>query len=223
MALHCTDLELSYPDGDGRLVVLDRVSMQVAPGEVVAVMGASGSGKSSLMAVAGLLRQPDGGSVKIGGVEADFADSRALARLRRDKIGLIFQGSNLFPALTAMEQLLLVAHMSGRVRNEDKSRAAELLESVGLGSKLAQRPSALSGGERQRVGIARALMGHPAVLLADEPTASLDRSRGAEVMVLLVDQARSKSVAAVVVTHEQEIAAMADRSLRLEGGALISV
>ncbi len=223
MALHCTDLELSYPDGDGRLVVLDRVSMQVAPGEVVAVMGASGSGKSSLMAVAGLLRQPDGGSVKIGGVEADFADSRALARLRRDKIGLIFQGSNLFPALTAMEQLLLVAHMSGRVRNEDKSRAAELLESVGLGSKLAQRPSALSGGERQRVGIARALMGHPAVLLADEPTASLDRSRGAEVMALLVDQARSKSVAAVVVTHEQEIAAMADRSLRLEGGALISV
>ena len=223
MALHCTDLELSYPDGDGRLVVLDRVSMQVAPGEVVAVMGASGSGKSSLMAVAGLLRQPDGGSVKIGGVEADFADSRALARLRRDKIGLIFQASNLFPALTAMEQLLLVAHMSGRVRSEDKSRAAELLESVGLGSKLAQRPSALSGGERQRVGIARALMGHPAVLLADEPTASLDRSRGAEVMALLVDQARSKSVAAVVVTHEQEIAAMADRSLRLEGGALISV
>jgi len=223
MALQCTDLELSYPDGDGRLVVLDRVSMQVAPGEVVAVMGASGSGKSSLMAVAGLLRRPDGGSVKIGGVEADFADSRALARLRRDKIGLIFQGSNLFPALTAMEQLLLVAHMSGRVRSEDKSRAAELLESVGLGSKLAQRPSALSGGERQRVGIARALMGHPAVLLADEPTASLDRSRGTEVMALLVDQARSKSVAAVVVTHEQEIAAMADRSLRLEGGALISV
>ena len=98
-----------------------------------------------------------------------------------------------------------------------------MFDSVGLGSKLAQRPSALSGGERQRVGIARALMGHPAVLLADEPTASLDRSRGAEVMALLVDQARSKSVAAVVVTHEQEIAAMADRSLRLEGGALISV
>ena len=193
-----------------------------SPGEVVAVTGASGSGKSTLLAVAGLLRRPDAGVVRIDDVDVTDASRRDRTRLRRDSIGLVLQSSSLFPSLTALEQVELVAHMAGRLDRAARARAAELLGEVGLGDRLDHRPAQLSGGERQRVGIARALMNEPSVLLADEPTAALDAERGRAVMELLAAEARRRQVATVVVTHAPDQLVDVDRRLHLAGGQLSS-
>lgn len=220
MSLRLTDITVSVPDGPDVLTILDHLSLDVAPGEVVAVVGASGSGKSTMLAVAGLLRTPTSGSVRIGDVEAASQSAAQRTSLRRDRIGLVFQSSNLFPSLTALEQLELVAHLAGRLDGAARARAHELLDAVGLGNRTHHRPAQLSGGERQRVGIARALMNRPAVLLADEPTASLDDARGRSVMELLVSQAYEHGVAALVITHSIEQIPRASRWLELRDGAL---
>lgn len=214
------DVSVVFPDGDDELRVLNGLSMSVNSGEIVAITGESGSGKSTLLAVAGLLRTPTSGSVSIGGTEAPFAKKKRLAAMRQEHIGLIFQSSNLFPSLTAIEQVLLAAHVGGHLDADAKARAAELLERVGLASRADRLPAQLSGGERQRVGIARALMNRPSVLLADEPTASLDPARGAEVMAILVAAAREEGAATAIVTHVPEHAALADRIVRLEAGTV---
>ncbi len=223
MSLRLENVAVSLPDGPDTIEVLRGVSLAVAPGEVVAVTGSSGSGKSTLMAVAGLLRRPDTGRVEIDGEDAGRLSQARRTALRRDRIGLVFQSPNLFPSLAAIEQLELVAHIEGRLDDEARSRARHLLETVGMGDRLHHRPGQLSGGERQRVGVARALMGSPSVLLADEPTASLDEDRGRAVMDLIVAQGREQHVATVIVSHNLDQVAGVDRRYELRHGILVEV
>lgn len=171
---------MTYTDGDSQITALDKVNLTVEPGEFVALVGPSGSGKSTLLAVAGALTNPAAGGVKIGDEDITDYDDKELARIRRDYIGFVFQSSGSLPgALTAEEQLELAARVVGK---HGRYSDAELLEKVGMTPRAKHRPGSLSGGERQRVGIARALVGDPQVLLVDEPTAALDRKRSQEIV-----------------------------------------
>ncbi|MEO6626974.1 MAG: ABC transporter ATP-binding protein [Aquihabitans sp.] len=219
MSLKLEHVHVSFRDGDETRDVLDAVSLSVAPGEVVAFTGASGSGKSTLIAVAALLQQPDSGTITIAGHDASQASDAERTALRRNHIGVIYQSANLLPSLKAHEQVELMAHIDGNLNDDARKRARELLVSVGLEHRLNARPGELSGGERQRVGIARALMNGPEVLLADEPTASLDPERGKAIMDLLTDQAIQHGVATLVVTHAVD-QINASRRLIIEGGKL---
>lgn len=209
------DVCLRLGDGAGTVTALDHVRLSVAPGEFVAVIGPSGSGKSSLLAVAGGLTTPDTGTVRIAGTEVRALGTRARTRFRLQHIGFVFQSGNLLPALTAVDQLRLVARLSGARRDP-----AELLAAVGMADKAGRRPEQLSGGERQRVGIARALVGAPKVLLVDEPTAALDRARSADIVDLLAAETRAASVATVMVTHDHDIIDRCDRVLHMVDGTL---
>lgn len=184
-ALQLDTVRLTYPDAERRLLALDDVTLHVDPDQLVAVTGPSGSGKCSLLAVAGALTTPDSGRVVIDGTDVTALDVRARDRLRLGRIGFVFQQTGLLPSLTALDQLLLVAELRGTDRKAAGRRAMSLLDRVGLAAKAHRRPARLSGGERQRVGVARALMGEPAVLLVDEPTSALDQQRGAAVVELL--------------------------------------
>ncbi len=223
MTLRLENVVVSLPDGPDTIEVLRGVDLEVGPGEVVAVTGSSGSGKSTLMAVAGLLRRPDSGRVEIDGDDVGVLSSTRRTAVRRDRIGIVFQSPNLFPSLTALEQLELVAHIEGRLDPEARVRARRLLDTVGMGGRMGHRPAQLSGGERQRVGVARALMGLPSVLLADEPTASLDEERGRAVMDLIVAQGREQNVATVIVSHNLDQVAGVDRRFELRHGVLVEV
>ncbi|TXS22090.1 ABC transporter ATP-binding protein [Streptomyces sp. adm13(2018)] len=185
MSLVLDAVTLTYPDGDGRLTALDAVSLDVPAGSLTAVVGPSGSGKSSLLAVAATLVTPDRGRVVVDGTDTGELDAAGRAALRRERVGIVFQQPNLLPSLTAAEQLQVMAHVSGRPARAVRGRALELLDAVGLADLAGRRPHQLSGGQRQRVNIARALMNDPAVLLVDEPTSALDHERGAAVMELL--------------------------------------
>lgn len=197
--------DVSVQHGDGAEIVqaLDNVSLSVSPGELVAIVGPSGAGKSTLLAVAGGLRTPDSGSVTIAGHDMTVTSQRRRAELRRRHVGFVFQTGNLIPALTAADQLRLPLRFE---RRADKGRdPIELLAEVGMEQKAGRRPHELSGGERQRVGIARALVTSPSVLLVDEPTASLDRARSHEVVALLAREAHQRQVAVVMVTHDHDV------------------
>ncbi len=219
MSLSLDHITVTVPDGRETLTILDDASISVAPGDVVAVTGASGSGKSTLVAVAALLMRPQSGTVTVAGRDAGAASAAERTRLRRDHIAVVYQSANLFPALSAREQVELVAHVNGRLNRAARARAEELLVTVGLKARLNARPSQLSGGERQRVAIARALMNNPSVLLADEPTAALDAERGAQIMDLLVEQATDSAAATLVVTHLPEQVA-ATRHVTIVGGRI---
>ncbi|MEV0276373.1 ABC transporter ATP-binding protein [Streptomyces sp. NPDC050610] len=220
-ALSLESVTLTYPDGDRRLTALDAVSLRVPAGELAAVVGPSGSGKSSLLAVAATLLRPDEGRVVVAGEDTARLSARARTALRRKRVGIVFQQSNLLPSLTALEQLLVVEDLRGRGARAARGRAAELLESVGLdGSKQRRRPHQLSGGERQRVNIARALFGGPSVLLVDEPTSALDHERGERIVELLAEVTRRHLTATVLVTHDHGLLARADRVLSMEDGRL---
>ena len=219
--LDLQDIVLTYPDGDHRLTALDRVSLSVAPGELVAVAGPSGSGKSSLLAVAATLLRPDSGRVLVAGQHTGELSQRQTAALRRSRIGIVFQQANLLPSLTAVEQLQVVASLAGGKPAAARARAAELLDSVGLDTaQQHRRPHQLSGGERQRVNLARALFPEPSVLLVDEPTSALDHQRGAQVVRLLADVTRTHRTATVLVTHDRELLGAADRVLTMTDGRL---
>lgn len=218
--LVCTDLVVTYPDGPERRVILDHLDLRVAPGEVVVVSGESGAGKSTLLTVAGLLKRSDAGEVTVAGTPASGLSERARTALRRDHIAFVYQSANLLPSLTAAEQLELVGHIRGQRRAATRHRAAELLEELGLAARAHQLPAQLSGGERQRVGIARALMASPQVLIADEPTASLDPERARSVADLLADAAHDHGIATLVVSHDDAPLRRADRHLRLARGVL---
>lgn len=223
MTLILDQITVTVPDGPDTLTILDGLDLTVAAGEVVALTGASGSGKSTLLAVAGLLRQADAGSVTVAGTASAGRSRRQLARLRGEHIGLVFQSASLFPALTAIEQVELVAHINGRLDGAARARAAELLAAVGLEHRRGARPAQLSGGERQRVGIARALMNRPALLLADEPTAALDDARGREVMSMLATEASRRGVATLVVTHHPAQLPPRTRRVHLSGGTVEAI
>lgn len=220
MSLSVRDVSLVLGDGDQEVTALDQVSLDVEPGQLVAVVGPSGSGKSSLLAVAGAMLRPSRGSVHIGDVDLTAASDRERTRLRRDRIGFVFQGSNLVPSLTAVEQLLLLPHLAGVRPASRRVRALALLDEVGMGHRSDRRPHQLSGGERQRVGIARALMVEPDVLLVDEPTSALDHERGAEIVDLLARETHQRGVATVMVTHDTAMLDRVDRVARMHDGRL---
>ncbi|GGZ55976.1 ABC transporter ATP-binding protein [Streptomyces subrutilus] len=220
MTLFVNDVTLTYPDGDGRLTALDRVTLEVPAGTLTAVIGPSGSGKSSLLAVAATLVTPDSGTVVVGGRDTAELSAAGKSALRREEIGIVFQQPNLLASLTAAEQLQVMAHLSGRPSGAMRRRALELLDAVGLADKADKRPHQLSGGQRQRINIARALMNEPAVLLVDEPTSALDHERGAAVLDLLVTLTRERSTATVLVTHDHAHLDRMDRTATMADGRL---
>ncbi|WP_030763308.1 ABC transporter ATP-binding protein [Streptomyces griseus] len=220
MSLVLEAVTLTYPDGDGRLTALDEVSLTVPAGRLTAVVGPSGSGKSSLLAVAATLVTPDRGRVVVAGTDTAGLDAGGRAALRRESIGIVFQQPNLLPSLTAVEQLQVMADLSGRAPKRVRDRAMELLDAVGLADRAARRPHQLSGGQRQRVNIARALMNEPAVLLVDEPTSALDHERGAAVVALLAGLTRERGTATVLVTHDRAHLTAADEVTTVHDGRL---
>ena len=220
MSLRLTDVTLTYPDGGSRLTAVDHVNLSVPPGTLTAVVGPSGSGKSSLLAVAATLITPDSGRVEIAGTETSGMKRSELAALRRGTIGMVFQQANLLPSLTAVEQLEVMARIAGRHGRRARCRALELLDAVGLSAEAGRRPHQLSGGQRQRVNLARALMNDPAVLLVDEPTSALDRQRGAAIVELISGLTRQRSTATVLVTHDHSHLTTADHVVRVRDGRL---
>ncbi|MER5625917.1 ABC transporter ATP-binding protein [Streptosporangium sp. NPDC002544] len=220
MTLKLTDIILTYPDGDRTLTALDHVSLSVAPGEFTAVVGPSGSGKSSLLAVAATLLTPESGTVTVAGYDVSGASPVDRTRIRRDHIGIVFQQPNLLASLTVLDQLLVMADLAGRSTRQATKRACELLVAVDLVGKQDKRPHQLSGGERQRVNIARALMNEPEVLLVDEPTSALDHQRGEQIVSLLAGLTKQNGVATIMVTHDLATLAMVDSVLTMTDGNL---
>ncbi|MFI7673215.1 ABC transporter ATP-binding protein [Actinophytocola sp. NPDC049390] len=220
MSLNLSEITLTYPDGDTRLTALDRVTLNVPRGSVAAVVGPSGSGKSSLLAVAATLVTPDSGTVTIDGTATSGLARGELTDLRRHKIGIVFQQPNLLPSLTAAEQLQVMAHIDGRSPARARGRALDLLDAVGLGPQAERRPHQLSGGQRQRVNIARALMNSPTVLLIDEPTSALDNERGAAIVDLVTRLTRRQATATVMVTHDRTHLSTADLIAEVHDGRL---
>lgn len=209
-----------YQEGDSKFTALNRVSISVKPGEFVAVIGPSGSGKSTFLSIAGALLQPSEGSVMINGINLSNLKPKELSKLRLEHIGFILQTSNLVPYLTVLDQLLVVKKMKGSITKADRHLAKELLEEVGLGDKLKKYPDQLSGGERQRTAIARALMNDPNIILADEPTASLDTQRAFEIVDLMSNELKSRNKAAIMVTHDERLLKYCDKVYQMMDGNL---
>lgn len=221
MSLRVDGVSLVLGDGDQQIRALDSVSLSVAPGELLAVVGPSGSGKSSLLAVCGGLRKPASGRIHVGETEITALNDDRLTRVRREQIGFVFQQSNLLPSLTVLDQLLLTVHLRGTTPGSaDRDRAMGLLQQVGMDTRSHRRPAELSGGERQRVGIARALMSSPALLLVDEPTSMLDQVRGRQIVSLLRGQCHEHKVAALMVTHDKDMLEYVDRAVYIADGRL---
>ena len=213
------DVTRTYGEGATAVEALRGVSIEVSNGELVAVMGPSGSGKSTLMHILAGLDQPTGGTVTIAGTEINGLDDKKLTRLRRDHIGFVFQFFNLLPMLTAEENILLPLTIAGT--KPDRAWLDELLTKTGLGDRRSHRPAELSGGEQQRVAISRALITHPTILFADEPTGNLDSKTGGEILELLRDSVDSWGQTIVMVTHEPRAASIADRILFLADGLIV--
>jgi putative ABC transport system ATP-binding protein len=215
-------LSRRYNMGDAFVDALRSVDLQVCRGEFVALVGPSGSGKSTVLNLIGGLDRPTNGQVWFNGIELGSSDERTLTRHRRQHVGFVFQSFNLLPRLTAEENVALPLMFTGVPEKERLSRARTLLRRVGLGARLTHRPTQLSGGEQQRVAVARALVGQPLLLLADEPTGNLDTATGAGIMALLRELNQEQSLTLLVVTHDPEVAAFADRVIRLRDGKVKS-
>jgi putative ABC transport system ATP-binding protein len=210
----------TYGYGHTAVTALHEADLDILPGELVAVVGPSGSGKSTLLAVIGGLVTPDSGTVEVGGVNVSALPQGKRARYRATAVGFVFQSLNLVPFLTARENLLFMASLAGIPKRTARRRADELLGELGLAGREGDLPGKLSGGEQQRVAIARALVHEPAVLLSDEPTASLDTENGTAVVGLLAREVRQRNVAGVLVTHDERMAAAADRTVKVLDGEL---
>jgi lipoprotein-releasing system ATP-binding protein len=218
--LSLRDVKRTFVQGDRRLEVLQGVSLDLRPGEIVALVGQSGSGKSTLLHIAGLLERPDEGDIIVEGKSAGAVNDRERTALRRRVLGFVYQYHHLLPEFSAIENVMLPQMLNGRSRGQARSHAAELLAMVQLKDRSDHRPGRLSGGEQQRVAIARAVANAPRVLLADEPTGNLDSSTADTVFRQLLSLVRDTGMAALVATHNPELAARMDRTVTLKDGVL---
>ena len=214
-------LERGYTQGNRRIEVLKGASASFFPGETVALLGPSGAGKSTLLHIAGLLERPDKGAVIINGVECGKLSDNEQTRMRRMEVGFVYQFHHLLPEFSALENVVLPQLILGLTRETAEERGRELLKSLGLDERWDHRPAELSGGEQQRVAIARAVANDPKVLLADEPTGNLDPPTAERVFEQLLSLVRQSGVAAVIATHNLDLAARMDRTLRLTDGGLV--
>jgi putative ABC transport system ATP-binding protein len=219
-ALELLHVRKSYREGDTERVVLDDVSVTIAPGEIIVLVGRSGSGKSTLLNLIAGIDRPTSGQVLVEGTDLTALDEDARTRFRRRHIGFVFQFFNLIPVLTIEENLLLPLELNGVGARAGAARARDLLERVGLGGRGASLPDRLSGGEQQRVAIARALVHDPALILADEPTGTLDAETATAVLALLDGLAREGGKTVVMVTHSREVVGVADRIFAVQRGGL---
>ena len=219
--LSLSDLERRYKSGEGELLVLDRVDLDIMPGEIVGLIGPSGSGKSSLLHAAGLLEEPSGGEVVINGASAWALNDNQRTEIRRNKIGFVYQFHHLLPEFDAIHNVALPALIAGRKRREAMAEAERLLAVMGLADRLRHQPAQLSGGEQQRVAIARAMINKPLLILADEPTGNLDPDTSTVVFAALSDLVRSEGAAALIATHNMELAKYMDRVMALDHAKLV--
>ena len=220
-ALRLEELERGFTQGDRRIDVLKKASATFYPGETVALLGPSGAGKSTLLQITGLLEKPDAGRVVLNGVDCGTLNDNERTRVRRMDVGFVYQFHHLLPEFSALENVMLPQLILGRTKEEARTRAEALLESLGLKERWDHRPAELSGGEQQRVAIARAVANKPKILLADEPTGNLDPNTAERVFEALMRLVTEEGVAAVVATHNLDLAARMDRTLRLADGHLI--
>ncbi len=219
-ALEVKDLVRTFEQGGRQIRVLRGASLTVEPGQVVGLLGQSGTGKSTLLHIAGLLERPNAGTVVIGGRDCGQLGERERTEVRRHNLGFVYQFHHLLPEFTALENVMIPQRIAGRPKGEAKARAAELLDSLGLSDRLEHRPAELSGGEQQRVAMARAMANSPLVLLADEPTGNLDESTADVVLDILIGMIRTHGLAAVIATHNMDLASRMDLCLRLHDGVL---
>lgn len=219
-AISVRQLTKKYEEGAAGTLALRGIDLDVQAGELLMLMGPSGSGKTTLLSIMGCILTATSGSVQVAGREVVGMREKDLPAIRLQHIGFIFQGFNLFPTLTAGENVELMLDLKGASKAIAKRRAEELLDQVGLGNKYGAFPADLSGGQKQRIAIARALAGDPEIILADEPTAALDSHTGRNVMEMMSDLAHKKGRAVVIVTHDSRVLGFADRIVRIEDGAI---
>jgi putative ABC transport system ATP-binding protein len=219
--IEANEIRMALGEGAGRVEALKGINLSLAGGELTLLMGPSGSGKTTLLSVLGCMLSPTSGSVNIRGRAVTGLDAEALAQVRRENIGFVFQSYHLFPTLTATENVRLSLDVRGGRCPDARAKAKAALATVGLGHKAGAFPRALSGGEQQRVAVARAIVGNPSLLLADEPTAALDSGNGQAVMTVLAELAKDPSRAMFIVTHDPRIVPFADRILRIEDGRIV--
>ncbi|WP_419791175.1 ABC transporter ATP-binding protein [Staphylococcus chromogenes] len=222
MSLKVKHLTKSFGKGEAQTQVLKGIDLEVQPGEFIILNGASGSGKSTLLSIIGRLLSPSEGQVILNGEDMSQLSSKALTAKRLKNIGFIFQSSHLLPYLKVKDQLVLVGKEAGLAKKEAEERAKQLLEDIGLSHRLISYPHMLSGGEKQRVAIMRAWMNEPQLLLADEPTASLDAKCATEVVEMIKNQVKTKGTIGIMVTHDERLFEYADRMLYLDEGNIVS-
>jgi putative ABC transport system ATP-binding protein len=218
--LSVSNVTKTYGEGDSAVYAVRDVTLSADSGEFIALVGPSGSGKTTLLAMIGGLLSPTTGTILVNGTDVGALSGGAQARYRRDQIGYVFQANNLLPYLTARENLMLIRSIGAKGRGTAGQRADQLMEELGLTKRRNALSTELSGGERQRVAIARALMNDPDLVLVDEPTASLDSTRGRQVVNSLLEEVKSRSKLGIMVTHDMDMANLADRVLELRDGVL---
>ena len=221
--IEISGLHFSYPAEEGKesTEVLKGIDLDIQQGEVVSIVGPSGAGKTTLLQILGTLEKPDGGSVLINGVDVTKLKDREMSRFRNLHLGFVFQFHQLLPEFTAMENVMIPALIARQSKKEARQRAEELLTFLGLKERLEHKPNELSGGEKQRVAVARALMNHPDVILADEPSGSLDSNNKAELHQLFFDLRDKFYQTFVIVTHDEELARLTDRTIHLKDGVIV--
>lgn len=215
--IHITDIRKSF----GQLEVLKGITLDISEGEVVSIVGPSGAGKTTLLQIIGTLDKPDAGRVVIAGTDVSDLSEHKLSAFRNRNIGFVFQFHQLLPEFTALENILIPAYIAGTPIGKAKQRASELLDFMGLKDRASHKPNELSGGEKQRVAVARALMNKPAVILADEPSGSLDTQNKQELHQLFFDLRDQLGQTFVIVTHDEQLAATTDRTIKMRDGLLV--
>ena len=218
--IQCQNVGKTYDDGSLKVEVLRNIDFQVASGEGIGIIGASGSGKSTLLHILGGLDNPTSGEVKIQGQGLNSLSQVAIGQLRNRHLGFVYQFHHLLPEFSALENVMMPLLVARKSRAEAQAAAAEILEKVGLGSRMTHRPGELSGGERQRAAIARALVTKPDCLLADEPTGNLDRKNATHALEMMLELKHELGTALIVVTHDEQLAKRFDRVLTMDDGCL---